>query len=156
MRVLAWALLGFLSGDVLPPLLLAGDSGGRARYVGGTVAGLPSKSEGNINTTDQEVLLFHSKQATVRIPYSKINTIEYGQRVSRRYVSAVLISPVLLLAKSRKHFLTVGYSDEQGRQQAVVFQVHKGEVRSVLVSLEAKTGRKVEFQDDEARKAGKG
>jgi len=156
MRVFAWALLGFLSGDVLPPLLLAGDPGGRARYVGGTLADLPSKSEGNINTTDQEVLLFRSKQASVRIPYGKINTIEYGLRVSRRYISAVLISPVLLLAKSRKHFLTVGYMDEQGRQQAVVFQVHKGEIRSVLVSLEAKTGLKVEFQDDEARKAGKG
>jgi len=156
MRVFAWALLGILSGDVLPPLLLAGDPGGRAQYIGGTVADLPSKSEGNIYTTDEEVLLFRSKQVSVRIPYDKINTIEYGQRVNRRYVAAILISPVLLLAKKRNHFLTVGYTDEQGRQQAMVFQVHKGEVRSVLVSLEAKTGRKVEFQDDEARKAGKG
>ena len=156
MRFLAWALLVVWSGDVLPPLLLAGDPGGRAQYVGGTVAGLLSKSEGNINTTDEEVLLFRSKQASVRIPYSKINTIEYGQRVSRRVVEAILVSPLLLLAKKRKHFLTVGYTDAQGRQQAVVFQVHKGAVRSVLVSLEAKTGRKVEFQDEEARKAGKG
>ena len=156
MRAFAWALLVLASGDVLPPLLLAGDPGGRAQYVGGTVAGLPSKSEGNINTTDGEVLLFRAKQATVRIPYSKINTIEYGQRVSRRFVEAVLVSPLLLLAKKRKHFLTVGYTDEQGRQQALVFQINKGAVRAVLVSLEAKTGRKIEFQDEEARKAGKG
>ena len=156
MRALAWALLVIMSSDVLPPLLLAGDPGGRAQYVGGTVAGLPSKSEGNINTTDGEVLLFRAKQATVRIPYNKINTIEYGQRVSRRFVEAVLVSPLLLLAKKRKHFLTVGYTDEQGRQQALVFQVNKGAVRAVLVSLEAKTGRKIEFQDEEARKAGKG
>jgi len=156
MRAFAWALLTLLSGDVLPPLLLAGDSGGRARYVGGTVAGLPSKSEGNISMTDEETLLFRSKQATVRVPYHKINTIEYGQRVNRRYVEAVLISPLLLLAKKRKHFLTVGYTDDQGHQQALVFQVSKGAVRSLLVGLEARTGRKVEFQDDEARKAGKG
>ena len=156
MRRVAWLLLVLMSGNVLPPLLLAGDPGGRAQYVGGTVAGLLSKSEGNINTTDEEVLLFRSKQASVRIPYSKINTIEYGQRVSRRVVEAILVSPLLLLAKKRKHFLTVGYTDAQGHQQAVVFQVHKGAVRSVLVSLEAKTGRKVEFQDEEARKAGKG
>ena len=78
MRVFAWALLIGLSGDVLPPLLLAGDPGGRAQYVGGTVAGLPSKSEGHINLTDEEVLLFRSKQGSVRIPYSKIETIEYG------------------------------------------------------------------------------
>ena len=156
MRAFVWALLVVVSSDVLPPLLLAGDPGGRAQYVGGTVAGLPSKSEGNINTTDGEVLLFRAKQATVRIPYNKINTIEYGQRVNRRVVEAVLVSPLLLLAKKRKHFLTVGYTDDQGRQQALVFQLNKGAVRAVLVSLEAKTGRKVEFQDEEARKAGKG
>ena len=156
MRALAWALLVVVSSDVLPPLLLAGDPGGRAQYVGGTVAGLPSKTEGNINTTDEDVLLFRAKQASVRIPYNKINTIEYGQRVSRRYVGAVLISPLLLLAKKRKHFLTLGYTDEQGQQQAMVFQLNKGAVRAVLVSLEAKTGRKIEFQDEEARKAGKG
>ena len=156
MRAFAWALLVFLSGDVLPPLLLAGDSGGRAQYIGGTVAGLPSKSEGNISATDGDDFLFRSKRAFVRIPYSKINTLEYGQRVTRRYAEAILISPFLLLAKKRKHFLTVGYTDEQGRQQAMVFELPKGVVRQMLVSLEAKTGRRVEYQDEEARKAGKG
>ena len=156
MRVFAWALLILMSGDVLPPLLLAGDPGGRAQYIGGTVAALPSKSEGRLNITGEEALLFRTKQASVRIPYSQINTLEYGQRVNRRYVEAVLISPLLLLAKKRKHFLTVGYTDEHGKQQALVFQVDKGAVRQVLVSLEAKTGRKIEFQDEDARKAGKG
>jgi len=156
MRAFACALLVLISSEVLPPLLLAGDSGSRAEYIGGTVAGLPSKSEGNINMTDEEGFLFRAKQASVRIPYDRINTLEYGQRVSRRYAAAILISPLLLLAKKRKHFLTVGYTDELGHQQAAVFEVRKTAVRSVLVSLEAKTGRKVEFQDEEARKAGKG
>ena len=88
MRAFAWALLVLASGDVLPPLLLAGDPGGRAQCVGGTVAGLPSKSGGNINTTDGEALLFRTKRATIRIPSSKINTLEYGQRVNRRYAEA--------------------------------------------------------------------
>src|SRR4030088_3518108 len=156
MRAFAWALLVLASSVVLPPLLLAGDSGGRAQYIGGTVAGLPSKSEGNINTTGEDVLLFRGKNASVRIPYGKINTLEYGQRVSRRYAEAILISPFLLLAKKRKHFLTVGYTDEQGHQQAMVFELPKSVVRQMLVELEAKTGRRVEFQDEEARKAGKG
>jgi hypothetical protein len=38
----------------------------------------------------------------------------------------------------------------------MVLQVDKGHVREVLVGLEAKTGRKIEYQDPEARKAGKG
>jgi hypothetical protein len=156
MRLFACALLIFASSDVLPPLLLAGDSGSRAEYIGGTVVGLPSKSEGKLSMTDQEVFLFHTKQASVRIPYQKINTLEYGQRVNRRYVEAVLISPILLLSKKRRHFLTIGYSDEQGHQQAMIFEVPKSAIRILLVSLEAKTGRQVEFQDEEARKAGKG
>ena len=155
MRPLVWALLA-LTSNVLPPLLLAADPGAPAQYMGGTVAGLRNKSEGNINTTDAEGLVFRTKQVSVRIPYGKINTVEYGQRVSRRYAEAVIISPLLLLAKKRKHFLTIGYTDEQGHQQALLFQVHKSAVRAVLVSLEAKTGHKVEFQDEEARKAGKG
>jgi hypothetical protein len=67
-----------------------------------------------------------------------------------------LISPIFLLAKSRKHFLTVGYQDAAGRQQAMIFRVAKGDIRALLVTLEARTGRKVIFQDEEARKAGKG
>jgi hypothetical protein len=48
------------------------------------------------------------------------------------------------------------FTDIQGHQQAMVFRVESGDVRSLLVGLEAKTGRKVEYQDDEARRAGKG
>ena len=69
-------------------------------------------------------------------------------------MAAVLISPVLLLSKSRKHFVTVGYTDNEGRQQALVFRVSKGDIRMVLASLEARTGRRVEYQDDNARKNG--
>src|SRR5260370_36969547 len=115
MRVCAWALLIWRRGDVLPPLLLAGDPGGRAQYIGGTVAALPSKSEGRLNITGEEALLFRTKQASVRIPYTQINTLEYGQRVNRRYVEAVMISPPPLLANTHKHFLPVGYSAEHGQ-----------------------------------------
>jgi len=68
----------------------------------------------------------------------------------------VVISPMFLLAKSRKHFLTVGYTDEDGRQQAMVFRVDKNGIRAMLVGLEARTGLNVAYQDPEARKAGKG
>ena len=38
----------------------------------------------------------------------------------------------------------------------MIFRIGKDDIRTMLVSLEARTGRKVEFQDDDARKAGKG
>jgi hypothetical protein len=155
MRAIAWALLALTSGCAATGLL-AEDAGARAQYIGGTLAGLRSKTDVRIDTTGEEGVLFRSKQTAIKIPYDKVNTLEYGQRVSRRFVEAVVISPVLLLAKRRKHYLSIGYIDDKGRQQAAVFQVDKSDERAVLVSLEEKTGRRVEYQDDEARKAGKG
>jgi hypothetical protein len=140
----------------LPLVLAAGEAGVKAQYIGGTVAGISGKSAARLDLTGAEALRFRSGASDLSIDYRKINTIEYGQNVSRRYASAILISPLLLLSKSRKHFVTIGYLDPDGKQQALVIRVDKGDIRMVLASLEARTGRRVEFQDEEARKAGKG
>ena len=134
----------------------AADTGGRAAYVGGTLAHLSPKAGGRIRTADQKTLVFETENTRVQIPYDSINLLEYGQQAGRRFIMAIVISPVFLLTKARKHFLTVAYRDEEGRQQAMVFQLHKSDVRAVLAGLEARTGLKVEFQDGEARKAGGG
>lgn len=136
--------------------LVAGGNGSRAEYAGGTISQIPSGCSGNIQAGDEQYFVFYSNKARWRVPYDRINLIEYGQKVDRRYVAAVLISPLFLFSKKRQHFLTVGYSDDDGRQQAMIFRVSKADIRTILVSLEARTGRKVEFQDEEARKAGKG
>jgi hypothetical protein len=137
-------------------LFAGGNQGSRAEYVGGTISQIPMGCEGAVQAMDEQYFVFYSKNARWRVPYDKINLIEYGQKVDRRYLAAVLISPLFLLAKKRQHFLTVGYSDDENHQQAMVFRVSKDDIRIVLVSLEARTGRRVEFQDDDARKGGKG
>ncbi len=137
-------------------LALAAGPGGRVEYIGGTVADLKDKADGRMVTADAAQLVVQFKKQALTVPFERINQLEYGQKVDRRYLSAVLVSPIFLLAKTRKHFLTVGYEDAEGRQQAMIFRVEKGDVRALLVSLEARTGRKVTFQDEEARKAGKG
>jgi len=141
---------------VCAPLLQAGDIGTRAQYVGGTVPGVHSKSDVRIDVQQPDELQIRTDKTSLAVPYKDITTVEYGLRVSRRYVSAVLISPLFLVAKTKKHFLTIGYTDKDGHEQAIVLQVGKDEIRPLLVSLEARTGRRVEFQDEEARKAGKG
>ena len=150
MRLCLLALL------VLPLLLNAEDTGARVRYAGGTVATIPNKSNLRIEMGDAESILLDTRGGPLLIPYSDVNTLEYGLRVSRRYLEAVLLSPAFLLAKKKVHFLTIGFTDSAGHQQAIVLQVGSGDIRGLLVSLEARTGRRVEFQDEEARKAGKG
>lgn len=130
--------------------------GGRAEYVGGTITQIPTGCQGTIQAIDEKFFVFYSGKASWRVPYDKINLVEYGEKVDRRYLAAVLVSPLFLLAKKRQHFLTVGYSDEEDHQQAMIFKINKDDIRSTLVSLEARTGRKVEFQDEDARKSGKG
>jgi hypothetical protein len=131
------------------------EPGVRAELVGGTLSGL-AKSSARLDYSGANEMVVHYSAGEIRVAYRKVNTLEYGQTVSRRYAAAVLVSPLLLLSKARKHFVTVGYEDTEGRQQVVVFRVEKGDIRSVLAGLEARTGRRVEYQDDEARKAGKG
>ena len=145
---------------ILALLLLAANSAAadaayHARFVGGTLAGVPPKSKAQLVLTAPEVLKFECRGQTLNIVYSRIDTLEYGQNVSRRYAAALLISPIFLLSKSRQHFVTIGYTDRNGEQQALVFRVEKNDIRAVLTTLEARSGRRVEYQDDEARKAGK-
>ena len=136
--------------------LVAAEPGVKTQVIGGTVSGVKAKCAARIDLTGPQAMAFECGTTALRIAYRKINTVEYGQNVSRRYAAAILISPVLLLSKSRRHYVTIGYEDETGAQQALVVRVGKRDIRTVLASLEARTGRRVEYQDDEARKSGKG
>ena len=149
--MLVLALLALAS-----PMLVAADRGGRAEYAGGTAEQFRSGEDGAIFTTHRSLLFFVTKNKKLAVPYENVNLLEYGQKVSRRYVMSVLVSPLLLMAKSRKHFLTLGYTDEEGNQQALVFRLKKEDIRATLAALEARTGVKVTYQDEEARKGGKG
>jgi hypothetical protein len=149
-------LLIALAGLGLPLALAAAEPGFKTELVGGTPGEFPTKGSVRMDLTDADTLVLHSGKAEMRVAYKSVNTLEYGQSVSRRVAAAVLISPVFLLSKTRKHFVTLGFVDEAGRQQALVLRVGKGDIRSVLAGLEARTGRRIEFLDDNARKAGKG
>jgi hypothetical protein len=135
---------------VAVPALLAQTG---VQYAGGTAAQILAGAQGRIDVSDDQYFAFYSKKAQLRVAYDHIDLLEYGQQVSRNLVVAALISPLFLLAKNRKHFLTVGYTGDNGKQQALVFRVDKNHIRVLLVSLEARTGLRVDYQDAEARKA---
>jgi hypothetical protein len=121
-------------------------------YIGGTAA-LSEGTRGAIALSDERYLAFYAGKIQLRVAYDRVNLVEYGQQVDRRLALALVLSPVFLLSKSRKHFLTIGYSGEDGKQQAMVFRVNKNGIRPTLVGLEARTGLKVQYQDEQARKA---
>ena len=149
MRTLAFTLWLAVS-------MSAGHPGSHVEYIGGTRADIPEKNDGAIQMSDKTFFIFTSKKTQVRIPYERINLLEYGQKVDRRYLAAIVINPILMFAKKRDHFLTLGFQDDDGAQQAMVFRVDKSDIRLTLVALEARTGQQVRYQDEEARLAGKG
>lgn len=140
----------------MAPFAMAGIGSKKASYVGGTVTTIKENTEGDTSTKDEKIYTFTTKGATLSIPYDRVDSLEYGQKAGRRVGLALTISPWLLLSKKRKHFLTISWKDEADKQQAVVFELGKDIIRTELATLEARTGRKIEYQDDEARKSGRG
>jgi len=77
-RVAAVVLLGAL---VSQTALHAVD-GKKAEYIGGTVTGMPEKTEGKLDTSNEVTLTFtpdKKERLALAIPYDKITSIEYGQ-----------------------------------------------------------------------------
>ena len=123
-----------------------------ALYVGGTVPNLNEKTEGKPVLTDEKAFIFKYKDGSLTIPYDQVDSLEYGQKAGRRVGAAVVVSPLFLLSHKRKHYLTIGYTDENKKQQAAVLELGKSVIHPAITVLEAKTGKKIEYQDDEARK----
>ena len=138
----------------------------KAAYVGGTLAQFPYPSdhtEGCLDFSDASHLVFTAgRNATegrrVRIAYANIQDLEFGQKVSRRVATtmsaAALAGPMALLTRptSRHHYLTITFLDEERRNQVVILELGKDIVRSTLSTLEARSGKRIECQDEEARK----
>jgi hypothetical protein len=165
----ATAMLLVLS-MLTPSIALAVDAK-RAEYVGGTAASFKDAKdpiEGVIDTSRSDALHFAGrdkpfKGTALDIPYANIIDLEYGQKAGRRVGAAigtaVLLGPLglfTLFSKKRKHYLTVGYKDNAGTDQVAIFELGKDIVRTSLKVIETRSGKSVEFQDEESRKYGYG
>jgi hypothetical protein len=128
----------------------------KTAYVGGTENQLKDGTEGHSSTKDDKNFVFDYKDGNLTIPYEQVDDLEYGQKAGRRIGVAVVVNPLFLFSKKRKHFLTIGWKDAQDKQHAAVFELGKSIVRTTIATLEARTGKKVDYQDDEARKSGLG
>ena len=147
--VLIWIL-------VLDFTAFAGLGSDKTEYVGGTENQVKEGTEGVSSAKDEKNFVFEYKGGKIEIPYDRVDDLEYGQKAGRRLGLALTISPWLLFSKKRKHFLTVGWKDEQDKQHAAVLELGKSIIRTTIATLEARTGKKVDYQDDEARKSGLG
>jgi hypothetical protein len=146
-------LIGTLIASILVPAPVgAAVRGKEVMYVGGTIKSIPEATEGLLDTEDPQTVVFTSPKGEFRIPYDRITSIEYGQKAGRRLGVALVITVWALFSKKRKHFVTIGFTDENNAPQGVVIEIPKGYTKTTLTILEVRSGRKVEYESEEARK----
>jgi hypothetical protein len=141
-----------------------------AQYVGGTVTTIPQQAAGELITDDENILSFTWQKAGQsgggewRIPYKRVTYLGYGQHAERRVGMAAALVPATLwagpvsipvmLSKKRRHYLTLSFKDDQDKAQTVIFMVGKKSIRTLPMILEVRTGVKLQYEDEEARKVG--
>jgi hypothetical protein len=77
-------------------------------------------------------------------PAFSIKSLLYEQAGKPRYTEAVLISPLFLLSHSKKHFLTIQYTDPAGAGQYVIVHLDKKNAQEAIAAAESQTGKTVE------------
>ena len=135
--VVSVALATFLSGAVLA---VGRD---KALYVRGTLSAVKEKTEGRFNTQPETELAFNAgKRGSVAIPYAAIASLEFEQK--ERLVVVIGLGPPV--SKRLDHYLTITYSDPEGKEQSGVFELGKDIVRTLLKILEVRSGKAITFQ----------
>jgi len=133
--------------------LLAGIDKDAAMYIGGTVKAIPEQTEGRLDFASDDKVIFRWKNGAWELPYKQIKSLEYGQKAGRRIGVAIAIGGwMALFSKKRRHFLTIGFEDAEGKKHAALIEIGKAKVRTSLAILEARTGLKVEYESEEAKK----
>lgn len=123
----------------------------KAMYAGGTLTDIPEKLEGvpTINQPDEFIFVADKGGTKVVIPWGAIEDLEYGQRVSRRWKTAIFLSVFALFSRGRKHYVTITYKTSSG-DQAAIFEFGKEIIRPTLAALKARSGKKLKCQDKDA------
>src|SRR5258707_15703788 len=82
---------------------------GHARYIGGTVSGVPTGGIGRLDTTPARSLTFEHAGNKIDIPYASIESYRYSTDVTRHL--GVLPAIAVGLAKIRRHshFFSIAY-----------------------------------------------
>src|SRR5689334_9047923 len=96
----------------------AGLGSDKTKYIGGTVSALKEGCEGKASAKDEKVFIFTTDDkegGKVEIPYDKVDSLEYGQKAGRRVGVAFVVNPIFIFSKKRRHFLTLGYTDADGK-----------------------------------------
>ncbi len=139
--------------------LTAAVEGKQAMYVGGTVASIPEKQQGTLDTSGTSAFLFTWDKGKWTVPFANISKMAYREKVGRHVGATVATTAAVgvgglfvLMAKKKRHYLSLELKDEPGQAQVAVFELSKDAFENVIADLEEKTGLQLQVEVQEAVK----
>jgi len=138
---------------VIPLTVLAGDSGYKVTFDGGSIPDTKAGTGMKLFIDSNQIRLVRDKAEVITIPASAVTEISYGQDVHRRVGAAIGLAVVSLgigalmaLTKSKKHFVGLTWADGD-KKGGFAMQCDKNDYRGVLAGLEGVTGKKAVDSD---------
>jgi hypothetical protein len=138
---------------LFPVSALAGDSGYKIGYDGGSIQDIKTGSTVKLFIEGANIRVAKDGRELALIPASAVTEISYGQDVHRRIGAAIGIGvftlglgALMALSKSKKHFVGLTW-DDSGKKGGFAFQADKNDYRGILAGLEGVTGKKAVDSD---------
>ena len=118
----------------------------KTKYVIQDDGGKDKEIKANLIFTSDSIIVKARKKPSefAEIPYGSVESVVYERSTHARIKTAILISPMALLSKGKKHWLTITYLNGDESQGFALLKLDKKEYRRILAVTAAKTGRDVE------------
>jgi hypothetical protein len=135
---------------VLPAVVLADGRFAKARLLVPKDDGKAQEVEGALtsDTKAKRVRFDTGGRVAFEVPYDAIKSILYEKAAKPRYGAGLLLAWPLLFTKSKKHFVTIQYTDASGQGKFEIVRLDKGNFTIALATLEADTGIKIERTEE--------
>ena len=147
------AIVAFVLCLMIPFCAVAGESGYKVTYDGGSIADTKAGTDLKLKIEADHIHFTRDGKEFVNIPVTAVTEISYGQDVHRRVGSAIGLAvfsfglgALLALSKSKKHFIGITWADGD-KKGGLVVQADKNEYRGILLGLEGVTGKKAVDSD---------
>lgn len=110
----------------------------------------PKEIEGELvsDTQTHEVRFEVGSRPMFSVNFDMIKAIHYEKASKPRYGMGLILAWPLLFTKSKKHYLTIQYIDKSGKGKYETLRLDKNNFRSVLETLEADSGVKVDRTEE--------
>jgi len=115
-----------------------------------STAGLKKGAHAVARADAEKEFTFKGKDVDLSVPYTQIRRLEYGLK-SHMAVGYSLVMGVHP-KKVKENLFTMEYTDANEKPQTLVMKLGKDKIFTTLINLQNKSGKRIEFGDEKARK----